>query len=378
MTAEPATTPDETRPPEKRATHREGYYALVWRRFRRSRIAMVGGVMTAVLVALAVFADFFAPVPPNRVDMTRSFEPPQRPHFFDAEGRFHLRPFTYRRVCDFNPRTYEPIWREDTSRRYPIHFLVRSWEYSFAGLPCRWHVAGVEKGGTFSLLGTDKFGRDLWGRACRAGRISLTIAVFATLLSVAAGSLIGIVSGYFGGWTDLVLQRLIELLRCFPRLALWMALAAIIPHTWDSLATFLLMVVIFALLGWTMMAREVRGKVLALRETDFVLAAEEMGASHAHIIFRHLYPNVLSHVIVVLTLTIPGIILAESLLSFLGIGIQPPLVSWGILMHDAQNIETLGGHPWIMSPVVFILVAVLGLNFLGDGLRDAADPYAAR
>jgi peptide/nickel transport system permease protein len=372
------TDADEKHARPKRHRHREGYYALVWRRFRRSRIAMVGMVMTAVLVVLAVLADFFSPSPPNRIDLTRSFVPPQRVHFFDAEGRFHLRPFTYRQVCDFAPETYEPLWREDTSVRYPVYCFVRTWEYSLLGVPCRWHLAGVAKGGTLHVLGTDKFGRDLWGRACRAGRISLTIALFATLLSVAAGSLIGVVSGYFGGWTDLILQRVIEFLRCFPRLALWMALAAIIPHTWDSFATFLLMVVIFALLGWTMMAREVRGKVLALREMDFVLAAEEMGASHAHIIFRHLYPNALSHIIVVLTLTIPGIILAESLLSFLGIGIQPPLVSWGILMHDAQNIETLGGHPWIMSPVIFILVAVLGFNFLGDGLRDAADPYSER
>jgi peptide/nickel transport system permease protein len=370
--------PDAGKAPAEKHRHREGYYALVWRRFCRSRVAMIGGVMTLVLGIFAVFADFFSPLPPDRIDLTRSFIPPQRVHFIDAEGTFHLRPFTCRQVCEFDPTTYEPLWREDTSRRYGVYFLVRGWEYSLLGIPCRWHLAGVAEGGSLYLLGTDKFGRDLWGRACRAGRISLTIALFATLLSVAAGSLIGIVSGYFGGWTDLVLQRIIEFLRCFPQLALWMALAAIIPHTWDSLATFLLMVVIFALLGWTMMAREIRGKVLALRETDFVLAAEEMGASHAHIIFRHLYPNVLSHVIVVLTLTIPGIILAESLLSFLGIGIQPPLISWGILMHDAQNIETLGGHPWIMSPVVFIMVAVLGFNFLGDGLRDAADPYAGR
>ena len=189
-------TAQKTDRPEKHA-HREGYYALVWRRFRRSRVAIVGAVMTALLLLLAVFADFFSLVPPDRLDMTRSFEPPQRMHFFDAEGRFHLRPFTYTRTCDFDPRTYEPIWREDTSRPYRVYFLVRSWEYSLAGIPCRWHLAGVEAGGTISLLGTDKFGRDLWGRACRAGRISLTIALFATLLSVAAGSFIGIVSGYF-------------------------------------------------------------------------------------------------------------------------------------------------------------------------------------
>ncbi len=364
--------------PRPSPAHREGYYALVWRRFCRSRIAMLGGITTAVLALLAVFADFFSPMPVDRLDMQRSFEPPQKIHFVDADGKFHWRPFTYRQVCTFKPDTYEPVWSEDTGKRHSLYFMVRSWEYSSCGLPCRLHLVGVEEGGTVSLLGTDKFGRDLWGRACRAGRVSLAIALFATLLSIAVGSFVGIVSGYFGGWTDMILQRVIELLRCFPQLALWMALAAIIPRTWDSLATFLLMVVIFALLGWTMMAREVRGKVLALRETDFVLAAREMGASHLHIIFRHLYPNVLSHVIVVLTLTIPGIILAESMLSFLGIGIQPPLVSWGILMHDAQNIETLGGHPWVMSPVVFILAAVLGFNFLGDGLRDAADPYSGR
>jgi len=234
----------------------------------------------------------------------------------------------------------------------------------------------VEEGGLLHLLGTEKQGRDLWGRACHAGRISLSMSIFATFISIAVGSVVGIVSGYYGGWIDNVLQRFVEFVNSFPQLPLWLALAAIIPRTWDSFSIFVIMAVIFSLLSWTLLAREVRGKVMAFRETDFVLAAKEMGASDWRIIFLHLFPNSLSHIIVVLTLTIPQIILAEAFLSFLGVGIQEPLVSWGYLMKDAQSLQTLGTHTWIMTPVIFIIIAVLGFNFLGDGLRDAADPYA--
>ena len=337
---------------------------------------MLGAVMTLLLVVLSLLADFFSPTDPQKTNMSASFTPPQEIHFIDSEGQFHFRPFTYKQICHIDPETRVPVWREDTSRRYPIRFFIKGWKYRVLGLSFRWHLFGVEQPGTVHLLGTDKFGRDLWGRACRAGRISLAMAVFAAVISVTIGSLVGVVSGYYGGWVDSALQRLIEFLRCFPQLALWMALAAVIPRTWDSMHVFLIMAVIFSLLSWTVMAREIRGKVLALREADFVLAAREMGASDWHIITRHLYPNTVSHIIVVLTMTIPEIILAESLLSFLGIGIQPPLISWGNLMHNAQNIQTLGSHPWIMWPVAFILAAVLGFNFLGDGLRDAADPYS--
>ncbi|MCK4472194.1 MAG: ABC transporter permease, partial [Anaerolineae bacterium] len=226
------------------------------------------------------------------------------------------------------------------------------------------------------LLGTDKFGRDLWSRDCRAGRISLSMSLFGTFISVAVGSVLGVVSGYYGGRIDTVLQRFIEFVNSFPQLPLWMTLAAVIPRTWDSFVIFIMMSIIFALLSWTILAREVRGKVMAFRETDFILAAKEMGASDARIIFRHLYPNCLSHIIVILTLNIPSVILAEAFLSFLGIGIQEPLVSWGFLMKDAQGLETLGTHTWILTPAIFIIFAVLGFNFLGDGLRDAADPYS--
>jgi peptide/nickel transport system permease protein len=260
-----------------------------------------------------------------------------------------------------------------------VRFFVLSWEYKLLGLfPSTLHLYGVdghEQGGRIYLLGTDKFGRDIFARSCLAGRISLAMSLFGTFISVAVGSVLGVMSGYYGGSFDNLMQRFVEFVQSFPQLPLWMALAAVIPMTWDQMAIFVAMSAIFALLSWTLLAREVRGKVLALRETDFVLAAREMGASNARIIFYHLYPNCLSHIIVVLTLTIPSIILAESFLSFLGIGIQEPLVSWGVMMREAQTIQTLGFNQWIVSPVFFIFTAVLGFNFLGDGLRDAADPY---
>jgi peptide/nickel transport system permease protein len=361
---------------ETRELH-ESYFQLVWRRFRKSKPAIIGGLMILMLAILSAFSDFFSPTDPGQLDMPASFTPPQRIHFIDAEGNFHLRPFTYLQIVELDPVSFEPKWTEDTSQRYELRLFVQSWEYNLFGLiRTRYHLYDVDEGGTVYLLGTDKFGRDLWGRACRAGRISLTLSLFATFISITVGSVLGVVSGYYGGWIDNVLQRFIEFMQSFPQLPLWMALAAIIPPTWDSFRVFVIMAAIFALLSWPVLSREVRGKVMSFRETDFILAAKEMGASDRRIIFRHLYPNALSHVIVVLTLMIPQIILAEAFLSFLGIGIQEPLVSWGLLMHDAQNLQTLGSHNWIMTPVIFIIIGVLGFNFLGDGLRDAADPYA--
>jgi peptide/nickel transport system permease protein len=202
--------------------------------------------------------------------------------------------------------------------------------------------------------------------------------VIGTLISVIFGSVLGVTSGYYGGWVDNMLQRFTEFVAAFPGLPLWMALAALVPKTADSFAIFIIMACIFALLSWTVLAREVRAKVLSLRETDFILAAKEMGAPGHRIIFRHLYPNVLSHVLVILTLSIPSVILAESFLSFLGIGISEPLISWGLMMRNTQDIQTLGQHSWILAPIAFIVTAVLGFNFMGDGLRDAADPYASK
>jgi len=363
---------------EKTETERhESYFELVWKKFQRSKPAIAGGLMILALTILAIFADFFSPNRLNELKMQAAFTPPQQIHFVDTEGNFHLRPFVYALVPNIDLQTLEPTWTEDTNKRYPIQFFVQSWEYKLFGLiPMRWHLFGVEEGGSIYILGTDKLGRDLWGKSCEAGRISLAMSLFGTFISVAIGSILGVVSGYYGGWIDNALQRFVEFVNAFPQLPLWMALAAIVPRNWDSFTVFIIMAFIFALLSWTVLAREVRGKVLAFRETDFVLAAREMGASDARTIFLHLYPNTLSHIIVVLTLTIPQIILAEAFLSFLGIGIQEPLISWGLLMRNAQTLQTLGVTPWIMAPVGFIIIAVLGFNFLGDGLRDAADPYS--
>ncbi|MEZ4706635.1 MAG: ABC transporter permease [Caldilineaceae bacterium] len=356
----------------------ESYFQLVWRRFRKSKPAIIGGFVVLLLAVLAIFAEFFAPYPLKMTNARNAFIPPTRVHFFDAEGNFHLRPFVYAQVVEIDPKTFLPEWAEDTSERHPIQFFVEGWEYKLLGLiPMDTHLFGAEGGMDIFILGTDKLGADLWSKACEAGRISLSMSVFGALISVFIGAIVGVWSGYRGGWFDNVVQRFVEFITAFPQLALWLSLAAIIPRTWDPFRVFLIMSLIFALLSWTTLSREVRGKVLSLRETDFVLAAKEMGASDRRIVFLHLLPNTLSHIIVVLTLTIPGIILAEAFLSFLGIGIQRPMVSWGLLMQDAQNLRTLGQTPWIMAPAAFIIAAVLGFNLLGDGLRDAADPYAS-
>jgi peptide/nickel transport system permease protein len=360
--------------PEER---RESYTALVWRKFRKSKIAIVGGVTTLMLISMAIFADFLAPTDPVTPNMQYAYSRPQRLYFVSSDGQLHLRPFTFPQQQVLDPATFLPMWEPDLTKPYPIKFFVQGYEYKFLGLfRSRLHLYGVEDGGTVYLLGSDKFGRDLWGRVCMGARISLSLSILATLIIVAVGASIGIISGYYGGWVDNLIQRFIEFLQSFPALPLWMALAAVIPITWDQTLIFITMSAIFALLGWTQLARQIRGKALALRETDFILAAKEMGASDRRIIFRHLLPNCLSHIIVVLTLTIPAIILSESFLSFLGIGIQEPLVSWGTMMREAQSLQTLGSNPWLMWPAAFIVFAVLGFNFLGDGLRDAVDPYS--
>lgn len=356
----------------------ESYFQLVWRRFRRSKASIAGGIMVIILLVLAIFADFFCPTPLDKIDLQSAFIPPQIVHFIDHNGGFHLLPFVYNYTYTIDPKTFKVNWTEDTSKAYTIKFLVRGVSYKVLGIfPSDLHLYGVDKPGTIYILGTDKMGRDLWGKAAEAGRISLSMSIFGAIISIVFGSVLGVASGYYGGAIDNALQRFTEFVAAFPNLPLWMALAALIPKTADSFTVFCVMAVIFALLSWTTLAREVRSKVLSLRETDFIMAAREMGASDARIIFRHLYPNTLSHVIVILTLTIPGVILAESFLSFLGIGITEPLISWGLMMRNTQDIQALGQYPWILAPIGYIVIAVLGFNFLGDGLRDAADPYAA-
>jgi peptide/nickel transport system permease protein len=357
----------------------ESYFQLVTRRFMRSRISIVGILIVLMLAILSTFAEFFSPNPLDRDNLKDAFIPPNQVHFFDDQGAFSLRPFVYAQVIELDPVTFQPKWAEDKKKKFFVRFFVESWEYKLFGIfPTKRHLLGVDQGGSLYMLGTDKLGRDVWGKACQAGRISLSLGLIATLITISVGAVVGITSGYYGGKVDDAIQRFVEFVSSFPTLPLLMALSSLVPRDADTFIVFLAMAAILALFSWTNLAREVRGKVLALRSTDFVLAAKEMGASDRRIIFKHLFPNTLSHVIVVLTLSIPGVILSESFLSFLGIGIQEPLISWGLMMRNAQNLQTLAQQQWIMTPALFMILAVLGFNFLGDGLRDAADPYAGR
>ena len=266
------------------------------------------------------------------------------------------------------------VYEEDTTRRYPIYFFVRGSAYKLFGLiPWDIHLFGTEEGGHVFLLGTDKAGRDLLSRIIFGGQVSMNVAIFGALASALIGSAIGAASGYFGGRFDMLVQRLIELLLSFPTLPLFMALSVAIPVEWPPLGIFAGIILIFTVGGWTVLARELRGKVLSFKEEEFVMAVRALGAGSPYIIRRHILPNVASHIIVVLTITIPELILAEGALSFLGLGIQPPLVSWGVLLSDATRLETIDSYPWVLIPGIVILITVLAFNFLGDGLRDAFD-----
>jgi peptide/nickel transport system permease protein len=257
----------------------ESYFQLVWRRFQRSPASLVGGVMVLALIILALFAEFFATKDIYTSDLNSAYMPPMQMHFIDAQGHFHLNPFVYKMANTINPTTFQVYWVEDTSQIYYLKFFVHSWKYKILGLiPSDLHLIGVEKDGYFYMMGTDGEGRDLWGKACQAGRVSLSMSIFGTIISIVVGSVLGIASGYYGGVTDNALQRFTEFVNAFPQLPLWMALAAVVPKRADELTIFVLMACIFALLSWTTLAREVRGKVLSLRETDFIMAAKEMGA----------------------------------------------------------------------------------------------------
>ena len=352
----------------------ESYWHLVWRKFRKNKPGMVGSFMVMMLLSLAVFSDFFSPTDPMGLTMSLTYRPPQKVRFVH-EGRFTFRPFVYPVRSDYDLSTGIGKWVDDTSRQFYIRFFVQGYQYSVLGIRSNLHLYGVGEGEYFYSMGSDKMGRDMWARMCMGARISITMAVLGTLISIFIGAWFGTMSGYFGGVIDLIMQRFTEFMQSFPQLPLWMALVVIVPRHWNQMTIFVIMALIFALLSWTVLSRELRGKVISQVKSDMIMAAKEMGASHQRIIFYHLFPNNFSHIIVVMTLMVPQICLAESFLSFLGIGIQEPLVSWGLLMRDAQTIETLGSRAWIMFPVLFIVVTVLGFNFFGDGLRDGADPY---
>ena len=359
----------------------ESYYVasqwqLIRRKFARHKLAKAGLVVLAALYFVSIFAEFFATQDIAKRDTDHIYAPPQRIRFVSEQG-FSPRPFVYAFTVGEDPVTWRKIYEEDTEVRFPIRWFVRAEEYRFWGLfKTRLHLFGVDEGGYVFLLGTDTLGRDVFSRIMYGTRISLSIGLIGVALSFILGLTIGGVSGYFGGFADAVVQRSIDFLRSLPVLPVWMALAAALPANWPTIRVYFGITVIVSLIGWTGLARVVRSKLLSLRHEDFVMAAVVAGARPGKIISRHLIPGFLSYVIVSLTLAVPNMILSETALSFLGLGLRPPVVSWGVLLSEAQNLHAIALAPWLLLPGLFIIVAVLAFSFVGDGLRDAADPYA--
>lgn len=348
-------------------------WKLMWRRFIRNKAALVGGTVILLFYLTALFANFVVPYTLSTRLRGRIYFPPQRVHFFH-DGKFE--PFVYGTKQTIDPRTLAKLYEPDTSKIYPLRFFVPGEPYKLFGLfESNIHLFQAE-GGDINLFGTDRQGRDMFTRTLLGSQISLTIGLVGVLLSLVLGTILGIVSGYRGGWIDDAIQRLIELVRSFPSIPLWMALSAALPPHWPPLRVYFAVTIILSLIGWTWLARQLRGKVLAMRNEDFILAAKLAGASDTRIIFKHLIPATLGHIIVVSTLAMPAMILAETALSFLGLGLRAPLTSWGVLLQEAQNIQSIAIYPWVFIPAIFIAVSILAFNFLGDGLRDAADPYS--
>lgn len=348
-------------------------WQLMWRKFIRSRMAIIGGAVIVFLYLTALLADLIAPYTANQRFVQYLYAPPQRVHL-DLRQGFYV--YALERKVD--PDTLLTTYKPDPQRRIPVRFLVHGEPYKLCGLiQADIHLFGIDdKDYGLFLLGSDRQGRDLLSRILLGSQMSLTIGLVGVFLSLIIGSVLGVTSGYFGGQIDYLMQRIIEVIRSFPSIPLWMALTAALPQHWPPERVYFAITVILSFIGWTWLARQLRGKVLALREEEFVAAAQLAGASDAWIIFRHLIPAVLGHIIVVATLAMPGMILAESALSFLNLGLRPPLVSWGVLLQEAQNLESIRHYPWLLLPAAFIALAVLAFNFFGDGLRDAADPYS--
>lgn len=359
---------------EQRAN--ESYMALVWRRLRRSFTGMVGLVLVVLLILIAVFADFFAPMDPRETGA--SFTPPQAVSFAEKDGSFSIWPRVYATAETeaLDPITFQPVVGPDYDNPLYLGFFVKGAPYDLFGfIPMERHFFGSVDGEAVHFLGTDKFGRDVLSRAIHGSRISLAIALSVVFIVTVIGTSVGLISGYFGGTVDAWVQRFVEIVLAFPQLPLYLALTSLIPVTAPTHVFLTFVVVVMSALGWAQMSREVRGKTLALARIDYVRAAMAVGATDRRIIFQHILPNVMSHVIVAVTLNIPSVVLLESFLGFLGFAVKPPLISWGLMLQDTATYSVIGSYPWILAPVGFVLVTVFAFNALGDGLRDAVDPY---
>jgi peptide/nickel transport system permease protein len=352
-------------------------WQLMWWRFRKHRLAIVAGVVILLFYLAAIGADFLATTDPELSEAQRSLMPPQPIYWFEG---WRLSPHVYAVKGRRDPRTFKRVYVADPNQKIPVRFFATGFAYKFLGLiPMNRHLLGVGEGydaaQTLFLLGTDVQGRDLWSRLMYATRISVSIGLVGVALSLFLGVLLGGLSGFYGGVVDTIIQRVIEILRSIPTIPLWMGLAAALPRDWTILQVYFAITIIISLLGWTELGRVVRGRFLALREEDFILAARLSGCSELRIIFVHMVPSFMSHIIAATTLALPAMIISETSLSFLGLGLRPPAISWGVLLQQAQNVQTVAISPWLMLPAVPVIIAVLAFNFLGDGLRDAADPY---
>ena len=362
-------------------------WKLIWLNFKRHRLAYGSMFFLMVLYTLALFCEFFAPYQANWKNVEYAYCPPQPLRFSIEKGLY-----VYNMEKNIDPVTFRKNYVEDKSDVVPVRLFVKGQPYKLFGvIPWNRHFIGIDleryhKGtaiddeeiGCFYLLGSDKYGRDVLTRILYGARISLSIGMVAIIATMLLGITIGGISGYVGGNVDIVIQRVVEIINTLPRLPMWLALGAAMPPEWSPIETYFAITIVLSLLGWGGLARGVRGKILSLREEDYAIAAKLLGASDRRILFRHLVPGFTSHIIVSLTMRVPVMILGETSLSFLGLGLRPPVVSWGVMLQDCMNMQVVANYPWILLPLVFLIIMVLGFNFLGDGLRDAADPYSAR
>jgi len=354
------------------ATH---WQLMLWK-FRKNRMALIAVGVLGIFLIISLFAEFIAPYKSGTRNINYLQGPPIKVHLLDDRGNFHFHPFIYEMVKNRDPVTFRVSYITDTSKQIPIRFFTRGETYRFWGLfESNFHLFGVDKG-FINLFGTDQLGRDLFSRIMYATRISLSVGAIGVFFVFTLGLIIGGIAGYLGGMADEFIMRLMEFIRSIPTLPLWLALAAALPREWSSLKVYLAVTIILASVGWTNLGRRVRSKLISIREEDFILSARLAGCSDTRIIVHHMLPSFMSYIIVDLTISFPYIILAETALSFLGLGLREPIVSWGVLLYSAQNVHSLAQIPWLLITGLFVVVAVLAFNFMGDGLRDAADPFA--
>ena len=354
------------------ATH---WQLMLWK-FRKNRMALIAVGVLGIFLIISLFAEFIAPYKSGTRNINYLQGPPINVHLLDDRGNFHFHPFIYEMVKKRDPVTFRVSYTAETSKQIPLRFFARGETYSFWGLfESNLHLFGVD-GGFINLFGTDQLGRDLFSRIMYATRISLSVGAIGVFFVFILGLIMGGIAGYLGGMVDELIMRLMEFIRSIPTLPLWLAMAAALPREWSSLKVYLAVTIILASVGWTNLGRRVRSKLISIREEDFILSARLAGCSDTRIIVHHMLPSFMSYIIVDLTISFPYIILAETALSFLGLGLREPIVSWGVLLYSAQNIQTIAQMPWILITGLFVVVSVLAFNFMGDGLRDAADPFA--